>query len=405
MEKITFCIPSKNNLRYLKSCIPSIRKNAHRKDHDIIVFVDKDTDGTVEWLKEVSEQLNVKYIVNPDLNNSLYGIGRAYDKCIAEATTDVVVVFHADMYLCKDADLKMYQHLTEKSVVCATRIEPPLHPPGPEKIVEDFGLWPEHDVEDGFKENELGEYVTKITEQNSGKTTRGCFAPWMVHKKNVVQIGGHDPVMKSAREDSDIFNRFVLNGLDLIQVWDGFVYHLTCRGGQFEHGVLTKDHSQKSKDWQILMEQSTWDYVRKWGCFVEHDSYLMPIIKPKYDIGFVLINSDHRAAKFLEPWCSTLYLDDPVLIDFMQEQIQPTTSYDMVNRIKSIDNLSEHDIIVEIDSRNLNNENAKWIGLLNEIITEEQEIGKFELEGLIMDIRRVNNLNKSLIHVENEFLS
>ena len=42
MEKITFCIPSKSNLRYLKTCIPSIREYAWRKDHDIIVFVDSD---------------------------------------------------------------------------------------------------------------------------------------------------------------------------------------------------------------------------------------------------------------------------------------------------------------------------------------------------------------------------
>jgi glycosyltransferase involved in cell wall biosynthesis len=52
MDKITFCIPSKNNLRYLKTCIPSIRKNASRPDHDIIVFVDSDNDGTVDWLHE-----------------------------------------------------------------------------------------------------------------------------------------------------------------------------------------------------------------------------------------------------------------------------------------------------------------------------------------------------------------
>jgi len=35
MPKISFCIPSKNNLRYLKTCISSIRENACRKDHDI----------------------------------------------------------------------------------------------------------------------------------------------------------------------------------------------------------------------------------------------------------------------------------------------------------------------------------------------------------------------------------
>lgn len=405
MEKITFCIPSKNNLRYLKWSIPSIRKNAHRKDHDIIVFIDKDTDGTVEWMKENAESLGVKYIVNPDLNNTLYGIGRAYDRCVAESQTDIVVVFHADMYLCKDADLKMYNRLTEDSVVCATRIEPPLHPPGPEKIVMDFGMWPEVNMPDGFKEEDLLTFAEKESVEQSGKMTHGCFAPWMVHKKKIVEIGGHDPVMKSAREDSDIFNRFVLNGMSLIQVRDGFVYHLTCRGGQFEHGVLTKDHSQKSKDWQILMEQSTWDYVRKWGCFVEHDHNLMPIIKPKYDIGFVLTNSEYNAAKFLEPWCSTIYLDERADLEFLISRLKESSSYIAENRVKPISELGEHDIIVEIDSEKLNNENAKWIGLLTEIITEDQEPGKFELEGLVITINRVVNRNNQMIHVKNEFLN
>ena len=70
MKKITFCIPSKNNLRYLKTCIPSIRNNAYKKDHDIIVFVDSDNDGTVEWLNENKDKYNLKFEVNPDLNNS-----------------------------------------------------------------------------------------------------------------------------------------------------------------------------------------------------------------------------------------------------------------------------------------------------------------------------------------------
>lgn len=403
MEKITFCIPSKNNLRYLKSCIPSIRKNSHRKDHDIIVFVDKDTDGTVEWLKQNAKELNVKYIVNPDINNSLYGIGRAYDKCIAESETDIVMVFHADMYLCKDADLMMYQKLTDKTVVCATRIEPPLHPPGPEKIVEDFGLWPEHDVQDGFKENNLNEYVEKITVENRGKTTNGCFAPWMVHKKNVVSVGGHDPVMKSAREDSDIFNRFILSGLELIQVWDGFVYHLTCRGGQFEHGILTKDHSQKSKDWQELMEQSTWDYVRKWGTFVKHDEYLNPIITPRYDIGFILKDADYESARFVEPWVSTLYLQDDNLIKQLRNEVRNKSAYDPSKRIKSYHDTRLNDVIVEISRNQFNSDNSRWIFMLNEIVHQTGEIGVFETEGYIIKVRSFREVTRNFIHVENEF--
>ena len=148
MEKITFCIPSKNNCRYLKACIPSIRKNAYRKDHDIIVFVDADEDGTVEWLKSVKDKYNIRYIEND--TDGLYGIGKAYDKCIEESTTDVFMIFHADMMLGKDADLEAFKYLDRKKVVCATRIEPPLHPENGEKIIRNFGMWPEPDIEEGW---------------------------------------------------------------------------------------------------------------------------------------------------------------------------------------------------------------------------------------------------------------
>ena len=403
MEKITFCIPSKNNLRYLKSCIPSIRKNSYRDDHDIIVFVDKDTDGTIDWLKENADSLRVKYLVNPDLNNTLYGIGRAYDKCIAESETDIVMVFHADMYLCKNADLMMYEKLTDKTVVCATRIEPPLHPPGKEKIVEDFGLWPEHDVEDGFKEDALNAYVEKITEENRGKITNGCFAPWMVYKHNLVSIGGHDVVFRSAREDSDIFNRFVLSGLELVQVRDGYVYHLTCRGGQFEHGILTKDYSQKSKDWQELMEQSTWDYVRKWGSFVKHDEYLNPIITPKYNIGFVLRDSNYQIARAIEPWVSTIYLDNLSDVESLRKELETKTSYDVLERIRHIDEDKTNDVLIEISTKEMNEENYRWVSFFNQIIDQSEETGSFEMESYTITINRLDNKLNELIDTKNEF--
>jgi len=93
MDKITFCIPSKTNLRYLKACIPSIRENAYRKDHDIIIFVDSDEDGTIEWLKEVKDEYKIEYYINPKLGEELYGIGMAYDFCIEKSTTDIFMIF------------------------------------------------------------------------------------------------------------------------------------------------------------------------------------------------------------------------------------------------------------------------------------------------------------------------
>ena len=55
--KITFCIPSKDNLRYLKNSIASIKKNSGQ-ENDIIVYVDASNDGTLEWL----ETNKIKYL-------------------------------------------------------------------------------------------------------------------------------------------------------------------------------------------------------------------------------------------------------------------------------------------------------------------------------------------------------
>ena len=61
--KFSIILPTWNNLRYLKACIPSIRKNSFNPKNKIVVFVDEDNDGTVEWLESVKNEYNLKYIV------------------------------------------------------------------------------------------------------------------------------------------------------------------------------------------------------------------------------------------------------------------------------------------------------------------------------------------------------
>ena len=376
MEKITFCIPSKNNCRYLKACIPSIRKNAYRKDHDIIVFVDADEDGTVEWLKSVEIEYNLKYIVND--TDELYGIGRAYDKCIDESTTDIFMIFHADMMLGKDADLEAFKYLDKKKVVCSTRIEPPLHPENGEKIIRDFGMWPEPDVEEGWKEKDFDEYVEEAKVEYKDKITNGCFAPWMMYKDEFLSIGGHDPRFASAREDSDVFNRLVLGGFELIQSWQSFVYHLTARGGQFQHGKLTKDHSQKSEEWQKLMNNSTREFFRKWGSSVNHDALMMPIISPKYDIGFVVKNCNLNLLNTLEPWCSTIYIDCEFGEYILNEQ--PNTADNLSKKILSIHSEKNNDIIIRFDGSKLTNDSFQFIIQLPFILKDSGEIGSMRYD-------------------------
>lgn len=394
IDKITFCIPSKNNVRYLKTCLPSIRKNAFRNDHDIIVFVDSDNDGTVEWLKENAEKYNVTYYINPDLGNKLFGIGKAYDFCIENSKTDVCMIFHADMMLGKDADLKAFELLKPKSVVCSTRIEPPLHPNAGEKILQDFGVWPED-----FKENEFNQFVETTKQQYKGRTTTGIFAPWMIKKEDLLELGGHDPMFHSAREDSDLFNRMKLAGYELIQSWESLVYHLTGRGGQFQHGTVTKEEQAKSEEWQRLMNNSTKEFFRKWGTGVNHTPMMDPIIAPKYDIGFRVINCNVNMLSTLELFCSTIS-SDASYAQWLEEE-QKNTSFDMWKRIKPWNAGLDNDIIVEFDVSKLNQQNFTLLQQLPLIIQESGEIGEFELDIFKIKIKSLKTYEKDLIFIRN----
>jgi len=353
MEKITFCIPSKSNLRYLKTCIPSIRKNAYRKDHDIIVFVDSDEDSTIDWLEQVKDQYNLTYHINPNLNKSLYGIGKAYDFCIEKSVTDIFMIFHADMMLGKNADLYAYNCLKEKTVVCSTRIEPPIHPNNGEKIQIDFGMWPEE-----WKEDEFNKYVEEHL--SDSKTTEGIFAPWMIHKKEYLEIlGGHDPIMHSCREDSDLFNRMLLAGFSFVQPWNSLVYHLTGRGaGSFD------GDSERHKKWQDDMNKSTIEFIRKWGYNVQHTALMKPIVHPVYKKKLILNNPTPQLQEALGIWFN-----------------------------------EGEDIIVEVDGNNLTQQDFQYITQLNEIIKDNGEIGEFKLGNLKIKINSLNEYQNDLIKI------
>jgi glycosyltransferase involved in cell wall biosynthesis len=392
MDKITFCIPSKNNLRYLKTCIPSIRKNSFRQDHDIIVFVDSDNDGTVEWLRENKDKYEITYFVNPKLGKELYGIGKAYDYCVDKSTTAIFMIFHADMILGKNADLQAWNQLQKKTVVCSTRIEPPLHPNAGEKILMDFGIWPEE-----FKEEAFNEFVTK--ENNSSIVTEGIFAPWMMYKEDFLTLGGHDPILKSAREDSDVFNRMLLAGFSFIQSWSSLVYHFTGRGGQFQHGSVGE---KKDEEWQQLMNNSTREFIRKWGSSVKHTPLMKPIVNPKYNIGFAVKHCNLQLLDILEPWCDRIYIDDEmgVLFASYYEYEHKRTSYDLKKRVLTLGYQNPHDyddIVVEIDGKNFSNYDFQLLQQLPEIIKDSGEIGKFQLSNLNIEINLMKEYQDSLI--------
>ena len=149
MKPISFIIPRRNNKTYLEMCYNSIRKNAGYI-HEICFADDFSEDGTWEYLQEIKKKDNNIKIYRNEGPERL-GLTILYDKIVREmATNDRLMFFHSDMYLLPQATDYIDKYLKEGVVVTLTRVEPPLHPEGPEKIVIDFGIEPEE-----FKENEL----------------------------------------------------------------------------------------------------------------------------------------------------------------------------------------------------------------------------------------------------------
>ena len=220
--KISLIQPSRNNLKYLKWSYDAIRKNQGNHEVQICVADDASTDGTWEWCNEMTQKdENFDAILN--WSEKRLGHTILYDKLINEvAKHDICMIYHADMYLCPGALDAIEWHLKDKTIVSLTRIEPPLHPPGPEKILVGFGVEPEE-----FDEDKLLRFIEDSKADRINKTTEGIFAPWAFYKKDFQEIGGHDPLYApQSKEDSDIFNRFQLNDIKFVQTWEGCVYHM-----------------------------------------------------------------------------------------------------------------------------------------------------------------------------------
>ena len=407
LKPISFIIPSRNNLKYLKQAYESIRKN-QSVEHEICIADDFSDDGTMEWvLVQMKRDKNIKFHRNHGPTRLGHTI--LYDTLINDyATHDRVMIFHADMYLCPNADKSIDKLLEPKSVVSLTRIEPPLHPEGPEKILKDFGIEPEE-----FEEEELLKFLSEEVHYDKGRgiVTEGIFAPWVILKEDWDYIGGHDPLFApQSKEDSDIFNRFHLAGFKFKQTWDGFVYHMTCRGSRFKDGAKRNPDGQvfmkgrESDEWLTQNHKSTREFIRKWGHFVQHDEMMKPIVPHKYDIGFVVYNCTKHLLSELEPWCNKLYLDsrDSNLIGEYVKEEQKISSYDLNERVKlyGTSKVSElHDICVEFDASRLNNENIQVITNLSEIITDSGEVGEMEYDIFKFYISKLDTYEKELIQL------
>lgn len=398
---ISLIQPSRNNLKYLRWSYESVRKNAG-PDVEVCIADDFSNDGTWEWCQErMKADPNFKAIRNEGPTRLGHTI--LYDKLINEvATKDIVGIWHADMYMTPGTVEQIVENTKPGVVVSLTRIEPPLHPPGPEKVLMNFNTEPED-----FNEEAFLDWYSKYQFTARGKTTEGIFAPWFLFKSDFQAVGGHDPLYApQSKEDSDIFNRFLLNGYSFVQLWEAAVYHMTCRGSRFNPTIT--EVGKNSSEWEAQNMRSTRNFIRKWGHFVKHDPLMKPVVPHKYNIGFVITNCNLQLLEMLEPWCDRIYVDEVFTVGRMWDYVemeQSNTKFDLSKRVLTIrenEPKAENDIIVEFDATKLTQQSFNIITQLPEILAESGEVGEFQLDIFKITIVALNTYEKDLIHITHD---
>ena len=248
------------------------------------------------------------------------------------------------------------------------------------------------DDHDNFMWEAFEEFVTAESESERDSTTKGIFAPWMLYKEDHFAIGGHDQRFAPyGYEDSDIFNRWILAGYEMVQSRDSLCYHMTCRGHRWNKGV-----GIENSDYKSTMERCRREFLRKWSDWIQNDAYQFPIINPKYDFGFIVKNStDVELIEFLEPRCSTIYVDNSRELYIQLEQ--KNTVLNLHDRVLPYDNEKNNEILVTIDSNKFEQQDYNLIIQLPQIIKQSGQIGEFQLGNLFIDIIQLNEYQNNLI--------
>lgn len=396
IENVTVIVPSHNTVNHLKNTYASIRK--FYPNIPLIIIDDASTDGTDEWLMSLGDS-NLTVIVDRIRKGHTFW----YDEGMRRAKTDICAILHSDMMIGPFYFENLLKHIKPKTVVSATRIEPPIHPEGAEKIVKNFGM----DYND-FDSVGFEKFCLTNQEQNKNLTTKGVFAPWVVYKQDHLSIGGHDQNFAPyGYEDSDIFNRWILAGYEMVQSRDALVYHLTCRGHRWNKGV-----GIENPDYKNTMQRGQRYFIRKWNQWIQNDQYMMPIIQPKYDTCLVLKNiNDMNFLSQIEPWVTRVCIDNNVLLQKYIQAEQPNSKIDLKTRIFLLQDeskeLTSSDVYVILDCNSFTDEDLRNVTRIN-LILEELDVssnneydstGNYEIGNLLVKVNKLKNNIKKLVTV------
>lgn len=407
MKQISFLInTSINTLDHVKLLLRSLRENLFSKDHEILVFVDSDNEGTVDFLREQKQYFKDLKIITHKLKPCV-GYSRNNNLMVELAKHDICSYLQSDMVISKHYDLNILDELEENCILSATRIEPPLHGPSETTITKDFGIDPNE-----FNWNEFVPFA-ELSKQN--KTLEYFFAPFTFYKNVWLEIGGYDTMFRRSREDSDLLQRFIQKGVKIKQTFKANVYHFSCVSSRGKNWFdKSNEQVQKRVEMQKIADGiEIRRFLQKWGNFNHGEAKLN-----KLDMDLVLSDTGKLNPMFIvqiEPFFSRVWLEteeqkkaimsifsnqhDPAneLLGFSVEdwesakQFYNQVDFDSIYKVGRPD---DYNIKVEANFSGVNPQQDIFLQNLTRIssIVEPYEPGVYELGSAKIDVRNVVNL-------------
>lgn len=416
IKPITFCIPSsKNEKEYTLLLLESLMTNTEIDIHEILIFIDSDNQNTYDTLLKKKKQFPNMRIYNNNTGNP-FGSQTNVSIMFNAASNDIVCYLQSDMVVGKDLDKHICDNInSENDILCFTRIEPPLHPASPEKIVENLGIIPEE-----FDFNRFNYIVDEIQKQNKPILKETHFAPFALLKKTWFEkIDGFDTQFRCSREDSDFIVRCKLNGLNMIQSWNTIVYHFTCVSSRGKDWFKTDNESIYKNELQKMADmQELFRFIRKWGKFSHN-------ITEKYNVG-IKIDLDRyvdiNKIISIEPFFSNIYLNDLHVVRNIVQNLEFNCHYysnlrwkytpehwenvkykfnptDFSERVLySIDSDITNDIIVDLKYSELESNIQSYMQLFQNIqeVISQNNIGDFMFNDARISIRKKINLIENI---------
>ena len=416
MKQISFLInTSINTLDHVKLLLRSLRENLFSKDHEILVFVDSDNEGTVDFLREQKQYFKDLKIITHKLKPCV-GYSRNNNLMVELAKHDICSYLQSDMVISKHYDLNILDELEENCILSATRIEPPLHGPSETTITKDFGIDPNE-----FNWNEFVPFA-ELSKQN--KTLEYFFAPFTFYKNVWLEIGGYDTMFRRSREDSDLLQRFIQKGVKIKQTFKANVYHFSCVSSRGKNWFdKSNEQVQKRVEMQKIADGiEIRRFLQKWGNFNHGEAKLN-----KLDMDLVLSDTGKLNPMFIvqiEPFFSRVWLEteeqkkaimsifsnqhDPAneLLGFSVEdwesakQFYNQVDFDSIYKVGRPD---DYNIKVEANFSGINPQQDPFLQNLTRIssIVEPYEPGVYELGSAKIDVKNVVNLAPDQIVVKN----